>query len=248
MRPRHIDASAVEHESMHYPSSQSKHDATPTSHGTRAYFLASLTHEERNVVIAAASRRSFAAHTVVTNASDPAERLFLLVSGQARYFVINEEGQQLSFQWLFPGDIFGGAALLPTISAYLASTEIMRPSEVLVWPRAVIRRLAKHYPQLYDNGLSVASEYFVWFIAAHVALACDSARKRLSRVLTTLSAGLGQPDANGALAIELNNEQLATASNLTKFTVSRILKDWRLSGAIAKQRGKLVLYRPDLLA
>ncbi len=45
----------------------------------------------------------------------------------------------------------------------------------------------------------------------------------------------------GGLEVEVTNEDLAAATNLTLFTVSRLLSGWQRNGAIVKTRGKVLL-------
>src|ERR1700760_951255 len=75
----------------------------------KSRLLDSLTDAERHTLLGASSARFVSPNQVIVHVGDPAQSLFLLVSGQARHFVIGEGGQQVSFQWLTPGDIFGGA-------------------------------------------------------------------------------------------------------------------------------------------
>lgn len=225
---------------------QERSDVADAFHA-RSRFLASLGDGERELIIASATRRWINAPKVLYHAGDPADRLFLLLSGQVRHFVINEGGQEVSLQWHSAGDIVGGAALFRESSIYLASAEVVSSGHLLVWDRQTIRQLAASYPQLLENGLSIASDYFAWFIASHLALVCDTARQRLARVLTTLSPAIGEKMPSGARVLKLTNEELANASNLTKFTVCRILREWQLSGALAKERGKVIVVHADLL-
>lgn len=209
-------------------------------------FLAGLSPFEGKSVLAAASRRRFTARSVIVSQEDVASRLFLLCDGRARYFFITPEGQKIILFWLTRGEMFGGAALLADPSFYLVSTEAVQDSSVLVWDRATIRRLAMRYPRIMDNALSIAFKYFTWYRAAHVALTCHTARQRVAQVLTHLALGLGQKVAGG-VELDITNEELADAANVTIFTASRLLSEWQRSRALSKTRGKVVLHHPQRL-
>jgi CRP-like cAMP-binding protein len=49
------------------------------------------------------------------------------------------------------------------------------------------------------------------------------------------------------IEVELTNEELADASATTLFAASRLVSDWRRSGAIAKKRGKILIRSLDCL-
>jgi CRP-like cAMP-binding protein len=128
----------------------------------------------------------------------------------------------------------------------LASTEVEKDSCVSVWHRSKIRELATRYPTLLDNALSVASDYFMWFIAAHVALVCGNVQQRLASVLGSLAAGIGHKVAGG-VNLDITNEQLANAANVSLFTASRLLSRWQRSGVLLKSRGRILLRSPERL-
>ena len=207
-------------------------------------FLEGLTHSERNVVIGAASLRKFSNETVISNQGFPAEQLFLLVNGVARFFVITPNGHKMYLLWLRPGDILGAASLLRQPSFYLVNTEVTKLSEVFVWQAATIRQLARRYSRLLENTLMIANDYAAWFLASHVSLICHTARQRLANVIVSLARGIGQKDRNG-IRLNITNEQLANTANVTVFTVSRLLNLWQKTGILIKQRNMLLLRAPE---
>src|SRR5271169_5726287 len=91
-------------------------------------FLQGLTTPDLELVMAASTPRRFMANSIVTNQGDPADQFFLLTKGCARHFSVTEEGRKVLLLWLAPGDVFGGSALLPELSFYLFSTEIVKDS------------------------------------------------------------------------------------------------------------------------
>jgi len=219
---------------------------SPVSDCYQSRFLHGLSVSEAKAVLGAASRRRFLASSVVINQDDSANRLFLLVRGRARYFFITPEGQKIILFWLTPGDIFGGATLLLQPSCYLVNTEMVRDGVVLVWDRATIHDLLTRYPRLMENALSIAFDYFIWYRATHVALTCHGAKQRLAQLLMNLALSLGQKVVGG-VALDVTNEELANAANVTTFTASRLLSEWQRNGVLMKSRGKIVLRSAERL-
>jgi CRP-like cAMP-binding protein len=209
-------------------------------------FFRGLSPPEQRTVLAAGSYREFPQASVASYQGYPAEQLFLLIKGSARYFFITPQGQQTYLLWLKPGEIFGAASLLTEPSAYLVSTEVAPQSHVFVWQRNIIRRLAQTYPELLENSLSVANDYLVWYLASHLSLICHTAQQRLAHVLVSLATGVGQRSAGG-VHLDITNEQLANTANITVFTASRFLSEWQRSGAIKKTKGHIVLMQPERL-
>ena len=122
----------------------------------------------------------------------------------------------------------------------MVGTEMVKDSYVLVWHRSKIRALAVRFPRLLDNTLPIASDYLTWYLAAHLSLVCHTARQRLAHVLVSPTSGIGQ-QRRGGVQLDITNEQLANAANITLFTASRLLGQWQRSGAVIKSRGKIIL-------
>lgn len=206
-------------------------------------FLDGMVQSEVNAVLAAATQRRFRAGTVVANQDMPADHLYVLVKGRARYFIITPAGEKIILCWLPEGEVVGANALLTQPAVYLVSTETVRDSIFLIWDRPTIRHLSSLYPRLLENALQVASEYLTFYVATHVALTCHTASQRLAAVLLNLGRGIGRVHGD-AVELDVTNEELAQAANITHFTASRLLSKWQSQGALVKQRGKIRLYAP----
>jgi CRP/FNR family transcriptional regulator, nitrogen oxide reductase regulator len=206
----------------------------------RSTLFEGLSLQDREKILAAAKPRRFAANSVITNQEHPAERLFLLTKGRARYFFDEHGGRHILLHWLTPGDLIGGKTLLAKPAPYLLSSETVRECNLLVWDRATIRDIAAQHPVLLENALSIASDYLSWYLAAHVALMCHSAEQRLAGVLESLAGVIGQR-VSGGVELDVTNEELANAANVTHFTASRLLGAWQRHNIVKKSRGKILL-------
>jgi CRP/FNR family transcriptional regulator, nitrogen oxide reductase regulator len=216
------------------------------SPGLGSHFLDGLTPAARKAILASATRRRLFANSVITNQGHPADHLFLLTSGLARFFFLTEQGRKLLFQWLGPGDLFGGRAILSKPSSYLFSTETVADSLVLVWDRSTIRSFVERNPVLLENALLTASDYVGWQAASHISLACHTVRQRVAQVLLTLARTIGRETPDG-IELQITNEELANAANITPFTASRLMSKWQRDRALVKRRGKVLLRSPERL-
>ena len=207
-------------------------------------FLEGLTQPELQSILAAATLRRYLVNSVIVNQGHPAEHLFLLLNGRARYFFITPDGQKILLHWLPPGEMLGGAALLSKRYHYLVSAEAVRNSCALVWDRATIRGLSTKCPRLLENALSIAWDYLNASLAIHLSMTCHTARQRVSQVLANLASGIGHKVPAG-VEILISNEDLANAANVTPFTASRLLSDWQRKGLLTKSRGKVLLRDPE---
>jgi CRP/FNR family transcriptional regulator, nitrogen oxide reductase regulator len=214
--------------------------------GPRSQFLDGLTPTDRKTISVAATPRRFFANSVVTNQNHPADHFFLLTKGLVRVFFVTEEGKKLLFQWLGPGDLLGGRTVLSDPSSYLFSTETVMDSSMLVWDRPTIRGLVERYPRLLENTLLTASDYVAWHLTSYINLTCHSVRQRVAHVLVTLARTIGKQTPRG-VELQITNEELANAANITPFTASRLMSKWQGDRALVKRRGKILLRSPERL-
>ena len=212
----------------------------------RSRFLAGLSSDEVKTVISAARLRRYLANSVIVNQEEPADHLFFLISGRARYFYITPDGRKTILWRITPGEMFGGSALLYLASDYLVSTEALNPISVLVWDRATILQLVASYPRLANNALLVMFDYLVAYRGIHISMTCHSAQQRLAYVLANLAQGIGQEVPEG-IELDVRNEELANEANVTPFTASRMLGEWQRQGILRKTRGKILLHSPERL-
>jgi fructose-specific phosphotransferase system component IIB len=81
---------------------------------------------------------------------------------------------------------------------------------------------------------------------SHIGIASYTARQRLAEVLITLARTVGQETAGG-VTLDITNEELSNAANITLFTASRLISEWHRNRALVKRRGKILLRSPDWL-
>jgi CRP-like cAMP-binding protein len=202
--------------------------------------LRGLERQEIDFILAAARPCQFPAKAVITYQGEPAEQFLLLWRGRARYFYETIDGKKLILTWIPPGHTFGESALELSPSTYLASVEAARDSTVLVWDGPTIRDLARRFPRLMTNAFHTAIDYLSWYVAAHAALTSLSARERLAHILLGYAPSIGQKVPEG-IELDVTNEELAEAANITHYTTSRLISEWSRTGAIRKDRGKILL-------
>jgi CRP-like cAMP-binding protein len=214
--------------------------------GIRSQLLEGFSPADRKTVLAAAAMRRFPANSVIANQGHSADHLYLLTKGRARNVFVTEDGKKLLLLWPGPGDVFGVRAILSSRSSYLLSTEMAKDSSVLEWDRKTIRGLVGRYPRLLENALSTAADFVAWYVATHVALTSHTARQRLAQVLFCLARSIGEK-VPGGIELDVTNEDLASAANVTTFTVCRLMSEWRRTSRLVKRRGKVVLRSPEQL-
>jgi CRP-like cAMP-binding protein len=197
-------------------------------------------------ILRAAKVRRIAPKKDVTVSGGRPEHLFLLQVGRARSYVPTASGSEVLLSWKVPGDIVGLASLLRNPPAYMATATTVSECKFLVWDHGTIRRLAKVYPQLSENGFRLALHYLGKHVARHVNFLTESAETRLAAVLHRLASEAGDVQPSG-VGIDITNEHLSSLADMSPFTASRLLSKWERDGTLSKQRGRITLHVPESL-
>ena len=209
-------------------------------------FFEGLESREVGEILDAAAIRKVGAHQIILVAGDTASHLFLLLSGDAKFYRLSHDGDRVLLSRLGRGDVFGLGSLLSRRTHYIGTAETTRDSEFLVWEHSRIRKLALTHPRLAENALAIVLQY----LAAHAERLVDfvtlNAAERLARVVFNLSKQAGKIGPTG-VEIAATNDELSELANVSRFTASRLLNNWARRGAVAKSRGKIFIYSPEKL-
>jgi CRP-like cAMP-binding protein len=203
-----------------------------------------LTEEQTKTVFAAARFHKYKTHQIIFRTEEPATHLYLLRTGHVHFYRVAEDGTQILLRRLAPEDVFGLGALIDDSVRYIGTAEAMESCDVLIWNRTSMCRFATSYPLVTANALRIVLHYIGAFIKRHMALVTDSAEHRLAYVLTQLAARTGRLLSDG-LEINVKNEDLASLADINRFTASRLLKKWERKGALQKNRGTVLIRRPE---
>lgn len=211
-----------------------------------ARLFAGLAAHEVGAILAAASRRRYAASDTVIRTNDPVTHLFLVKSGQVDYHVVTESGHAVLLRRMVPGNAFGVAAFLSEPDGYLGTATAVGKLEVLAWERRNIRFLVKSYPRLAENALRIALHYIALYAERHARLVSATASERLASALTGIASRAGRILPSG-VGVDIKNKDLASLADVSSFTASRLLKEWERRGTVEKSRGGVLIRCPERL-
>ena len=209
-------------------------------------FLSGITDQCRGSVLACAEYRKIAAKEIIFHGGEKATHLFILFSGEAKYYRLNRHGEELLLRWLVPGDVFGIATLLKDPPNYMGSVQTTKNSEAYIWTHPLIRELSGKYPKLAENALRIVIGYLAAFADRHAGLLTKTAEQRLAHTLVHLGNRAGRIHPTG-VEVNITNEQLGGLADVGTFTASRVLSRWERNGAVIKGRGKVLIQSPEKL-
>ena len=196
-----------------------------------APLIANLGDEERDQLLAAASRRTVSKGQFLFHEGDPAEGLFVLAGGCMKLVRFTPQGKELLLHLVHPGQTFAEAALFGR-RTYPASSVAVASSEVWVWPRPRLVQLLKGSPEL---ALALVLSVSVWTRHLVGKLELLTQRRVEERLAVYLLGHVhGQPLPTGA-SVELTETksliaaQLGTAPEVLSRTFRQLEEDGVLS-------------------
>jgi len=209
-------------------------------------FLAGLERPAADAILAAAQIQRISAKSNISTEGHRATRLFLVQSGRARFYRVTKQGDLVLLAWLVQGDVIGLVTIMKSPPHYLATAEAISECEVLAWEHSVIRKLVSLHPQLAENALHIALGYLRTYLDRHAGLVTKTAEERLAETLVRLSDQSGQFHPEG-IEIRATNDELGALADISPFTASRVLNNWVHTGAVSKERGRVLLRAPEAL-
>ena len=159
--------------------------------------------------------------------------LGILLSGEV--LVEKGPGKRLHMARLYPGDIFGAAALFQSRSGYPSLITAKKPTEVLFLPQEVLTWAMQRNQTITENYISYLSDR-IWFLSSRIsALTAGTAERQLAVFL--LERG----------SMDVSMTDLSQQLNIGRASLYRALETLEDLGAIARNGKSVEVLREDVL-
>lgn len=197
-----------------------------------------LSAEEVRALTAHAVTRTFAKSTVIVSEGDPADSLFIIVSGRVKIYVSDADGREIVLDTHGPGEYFGEMML--DEGPRSASIITLEKSSFLVVPKTDFRDfLAQN--SAFAARLTEKLIHRVRALTASVkSLALMDVYGRIARLMLELAE---EHDGKLVIAERFTQQDIASRVGASREMVSRILKDLTTGGYITRTRAGIVLHR-----
>ncbi len=176
---------------------------------------------------------------------DPAQRFFLLVSGQVKLYRVSQEGQEKVVEIVQPGGSFAEAVMFMQQKIFPVNAQATKTSEVLSVNTNVYRQLLTDNPAMSFHLLADLSMRLHSRLNEIETLTLQNATYRVIRYFISQIPA----DTHGAFELHLPASKRLIASHLAiqPETFSRILTKLRDEGIIRVNGRKLCITDKDLL-
>lgn len=198
----------------------------------------SLSPAELQALSARAVKRSSPKQTVIVNEGDPADALYIIVSGRVKVFAADAEGREIVLLTQGPGEYFGEMML--DEGPRSASVMTLEASTFLVIPKASLREFLVQNPAFAVRLIEKLIHRVRSATASIKSLALMDVYGRVARLLLELA---DERDGSWVISERLTQQDIASRVGASREMVSRILKDLADGGYIAVQRDCIIVNR-----
>lgn len=192
---------------------------------------------DRRIIADCAVVKVFRKNTVLVNAGDRAESLYIILSGAVRVFVSDEDGREVTLNVLGPGEYFGEIALVDE-GPRSASVITMEPSRITLISKGEFERCMSQYPPIALNLIRALARRVRALTENVKGLALLDVYGRVARTLLDLAA---EHEGRLVIAQRLTHQDIANIVGSSREMVSRIMKDLTTGGYITVKDKKIVI-------
>ena len=192
-------------------------------------------------VAAIAEWRVIAAGAFVFCKGDAGEHLFVINRGRVKIIAGTPDGREIVLNLLGAGAMFGemGFADGGPRTADAVTTE---PSELLALSRKRLLPLIVSHPELALQMMAALCDRARWLAETYEESAFLDLAARLAKRLLFLSRSFGIDTPHGRrLIVSLPHRELAAHMNVTRESISRLVKELERDGILEERRGIMVL-------
>jgi CRP/FNR family transcriptional regulator, nitrogen fixation regulation protein len=177
----------------------------------------------------------FARNIEIFGEDEPAEYLYQVISGAVRSYRMLDDGRRQVSAFHLPGDIFG----VEVGDIHHSSAEAICDAQVLVVKRSAAMARAEHDKDL-AKQLWTLTVRELQRVQEHSLVLVKNAEERVVGFLLEMAT---RNSSAGAIELPMSRQDIADYLGLTIETVSRTFTQLALSGTIALETSRRVVFR-----
>lgn len=176
---------------------------------------------------------------------DPANYLYIMLTGRAKLCQISPDGQQVNLRTLHPHQLFGAVGAIDPQATYPACAQALEDSSAIAIRSEEFRSLLEQRPHLSFGLMKLMTSYIAEMQNRYRELVTEKVEQRIARVLLRLAGQSGVRVEEGVrIELPFSRQELAEMAGTTLYTVSRVLSAWEKQGLISTGRERVTLTHP----
>ncbi|MBW2272264.1 MAG: Crp/Fnr family transcriptional regulator [Deltaproteobacteria bacterium] len=184
--------------------------------------------------------------TIFAPATNP-NSLYLLEKGLARIYRLSREGEETTFGYVAPGEVFGELTVFGDYPRE-SFAQAARPCRVWRIPGVEFQRLLSARPSLVLEVTRQIGTRLKRIESRVENLVFRNARSRLAHILIELAEDFGRQTEDGiCIDVDITQAELATLVGITRQTANVNLRDFEQEGLTTRSGRQVVLVGIDAL-
>jgi CRP/FNR family cyclic AMP-dependent transcriptional regulator len=198
-------------------------------------FFSSFNDSQLTWILAAVKECTYGTGQYILRAGETPQGVYVLLSGRVRLLHQDSDGRTFITSDLAENDLFGEMGIIDATRSP-ASIVAVTPCEVALLPRKIFLECIKENNAAAVYVLRMALERLCAMHEKVASLALTGVRARVARVLLDRSV-----PAERGWRVEPGAEEIAELVGASREMVSRVIKGMILSGAVLRQKRKLLV-------
>jgi len=203
---------------------------------------------ELDALVPAARSVTVAARHEVFHKGDPGSQLYVVIDGRLKALTTSPEGNDVVFNVMGPGEVFGEVALLSE-SPRSATVRAIERCELLVLDRRDLFAFLRRNPDVAVRMLTVVVERLVRVSELVEDIQFLKLPVRLAKKFVLFAERYGRPGKNGAVKIDLklSQEEWGDLVGTTRESINKQMRAWGDEGLIRVDAGYVTLLKPEAI-
>ncbi len=202
---------------------------------------------ERTQLLALGTERRFNDGQLIFQRGDPGNSMMLVLQGQVKISILSEEGRELIFNIIQPGECFGEIALLDGQPRSADATAVGKCTLFTLMRQDFIPFLERH-PRVAIRLMTLLCRRIRTVSTFTERLAFENLPTRLARLLIKLAETQGIVTPLGIrIAGKFSQQEIGNLVATSRESVNKQLRIWRTEGLLTVEQGYITLLQPAVL-
>lgn len=213
----------------------------------RIQIFSKLSDKELEKFLGILSEKTYKDGEIIFHKDDPGSSLFILKSGLVKISINDKKGNEYILKIMYPFDFFGEMALLDGQSRSATVTSLEKSTALIIKREHFISLIEKH-PQIALSIMAVLSRRLRKTDEKIGNLRFADAYGKVAEIILDIADESGIRNKSGiVLNLKLSRQGLADFAGVSRETVTRILNEFKKSGCIKMEKGKITILNEAML-
>ena len=214
----------------------------------RASLFSKLSDRELDDLVQVSRVQKLRPREELCHKGDPGSQVYLISKGRLKAMTSSAEGDDVVFNILGPGEVFGEIALLGE-TPRTATVAAIEPCELLVIDRRDFLALLRRHPEAAIALLRVLALRLKRISELVEDTLFLNLPVRLAKKLIHYASIYGEEQQDGSvrISLRLSQEEWGDLVGATRESINKQMRAWTEQGIVSTDAGFIVIHRPEAL-